>query len=117
MPWWFWIITHVWVICSTLIIIFQIENDHYQGEDWAWKLLLGLMCLLGPISVIVGLLGAIWEEKNIWSKIKDKIKDKWILRKLGQFSRYIVNFRKRRQDFKECDDNEDEWRIERLGIK
>jgi len=113
MPWWFWIITHVWVICSTLIIIYQIENDHYQDEDWKWKLFLVSMILFGPIFVIIGLLGAVIEEKNVYIKIKDK----WVFRKLRQLYRYIWNFRMRREDFKECDDNEDEWRIERLGIK
>lgn len=113
MPWWFWIITHVWVICSTLIIIHQIESDQYTDEHWAWKLFLGLMCLLGPIFVIIGLLGAIWEETHVWIKIKNN----WLFRKLRQFGRWIKNLRKRRADFKECEDNEDEWRIERLGIK
>ena len=113
MPWWFWIITHVWVICSTIMVFYQLENDEYDGEHWVWKLFLGFICLLGPIAFIIAICGAIWEEKNVWSKIKDK----WLFRKLRQFGKWFKEIRNRRKDFKECDDNEDEWRIERLGIK
>lgn len=113
MPWWFWIITHVWVICSTILIIHQIENDEYEGEHWGWKLFIGFVGLMGPIAFIIGICGAIWEEKKVWSKIKDR----WLMRKLRQALKWFKNYRKRRQDFKEIEENEDEWTAERVGIK
>ena len=113
MPWWFLIITHLWVICTTLIVVWQLENDGFEGEPWGWKLFLGFICLLGPIAVIFGICGAIWEEKEVWSKIEDK----WLFRKLKQFGKWFKERGARKKDFKECEDNEDEWRIERMGIK
>ena len=41
----------------------------------------------------------------------------WLSRKIKQFIRFFVSYKARRKDFKEIEDNEDEWTAERVGIK
>jgi len=114
MPWWFWIITHVWVACSTAMSIHLVEEGDFSREEhWVMIIFLCAVCLLGPISFIIGFTGATWQDYNIWEKIKDK----WLIRKLRKCHKWFKERKQRKKDFKECDDNEDEWRIERLGIK
>jgi hypothetical protein len=90
----------------------MIADDEFIGETIIQKVILLIISLLGPLTIIFAISGAFLEEK-VW----DKIKDRWLLRKIGQAFKWFKNYRKRRQDFKEIEENEDEWTAERVGIK
>lgn len=123
MPWWFWVISHIWVMCSAGLFIGFVLDEQFKDEPNFFRLFLLGVCLLGPVTLIVAIIGA-WFDQN-WDKIKDKwfwkemrkLKDRWLGRKLKQFIKFCVSYRARKKDFKEIEDNEDEWSAERLGIK
>lgn len=117
MPWWFWIITHVWAVSITIIATVAIHEDEYSNiEDWKQALFMIAIHIFAPLAVLIGLIVVLWQ--NV---IENKVR-KWI-----EHSRFKTFFKSRKikeekrkqskKDFKELEDNEDEWRIERLGIK
>ena len=116
MPWWFWIITHVWAVSVGIIIAVYIHNDEW-GSGWKDIVFGILLHIFAPIVLIVGTCNFLWDEV-----VKPKIY-KWAE---GDYhlKRFFENKKRKKEekeqaekDFKEMEDNEDEWRIERLGIK
>ena len=125
MPWWFWVISHIWVMCSAGLFVGFVVSEEFD-DTIIVRVLLGFLSLIAPITLIVACIAA-WLDHN-WEdklKLKDrwffkemkKLKDRWLIRKLKQVITYCVKYKARRKDFKEIEDNEDEWSAERLGIK
>ena len=123
MPWWFWVISHIWVMCIAGMFVGFLLEEQFKDEPMFFKVILIFLCLIAPATITVAMIGA-WFEHN-WDKIKDKwfwkemrkLKDRWLFRKLKQVIKYFASYKARKKDFKEMDDNEDEWSAERLGIK
>jgi len=132
MPWWFWIITHLWVFCSTLLLLNGVENE----EPW-WMITITTLFSL-PILVIAVIVVGYSEylpkkhkkkiENNwlsnlfvkilkwIWKKMKRPIL--WMGRNLIKRPlKWFVGYKKRREDFKNIKENEDTWEAERVGIR
>jgi hypothetical protein len=113
MPWWFWIITHVWIVSFTIIVTVAIHEDEYRNmENWKHLLAVIAIHIFAPITVLFGAGIVLWE--NV---IEYKVNE-WIGH--NYFKTFFEKKKLKEQvekDFKEIEDNEDEWRIERLGIK
>jgi hypothetical protein len=113
MPWWFWVISHIWVMCSAGLFVGMMSDGDFEDQEIIWKVFLFIISLFGPLTIIFAVSGALLQEKEVW----DKIKDRWFFRKIRQTFKWFKNYRKRQKDFKEIEDNEDEWTAERVGIK
>jgi len=113
MPWWFWIISHMWVMCGSGLFVGMISDNSFDNESKLGVVILLIVCLFGPIPIIIGVVGSTLQEIRFW----DKLKDRWLLRKIIQVFKCIKDYKERRNDFKEIEDNEDEWTAERVGIK
>jgi hypothetical protein len=118
MPWWFWIITHVWIVSFTIIVTVAIHEDEYRNME-NWKHLLAVIALhiFAPITVLFGAGAVLWEnvikyKVHEWAEGNYRLKRFFENRKRKKEEKEQVE-----KDFKEMEDNEDQWRIERLGIK
>jgi len=125
MPWWFWVISHIWVACSTGLLVGFLMGKEFEGDPWPAQLFMVFLCLFGPVTITFAFIGAWISNKYEWDKVKEKwffremrkLKDRWLGRKLRQMFKWIKHYRERQKDFKEIEDNEDEWTAERVGIK
>ncbi len=132
MPWWFWVITHIWIFASGVMITASVNEE----EPW-W-----ICAIVTLFSLPILIIGTAVEAYNEWipEKYREKIKNNWFTRicikmlmwcwkytkkpiewmgrqLIRRPLKWIVFFKERRQDHKLMDEKEDEWRIERLGIK
>ena len=85
MPWWFWIITHLWAMSAAGLFIGFLVSDEFEAEHWLAKTFLVFLCLIAPITILIGVVGSYCEEKYKWDDVKDKwffkemrkLKDRW----------------------------------------
>jgi hypothetical protein len=92
-------------------IVFIIIFIEEGVNDWV-ETLLGIFCLLlSPIFLLIAWAGtSIKEGRGFWFKM-------WKIFKKITFCVSILEQLKKRKDHREMDKLEDEWKIERLGIK
>lgn len=122
MPWWFWIITHIWVAASTTLLIHCILDEQLTLNWFGITVTVFLTMFSVPV-IILALLNGVWEE---WvpDGFKIKVSESKIMKYLKRFGNWTLKFpkwvkklQKRRKDFKHIKENEDEWEAERVGIK
>lgn len=121
MPWWFWIISHVWVICSTFMLVNLVHDDDIkEADNWKKKIFYTLLVIFAPIVIVIALIAFVIDETPFQDWLVMKIQNfldgrlgKWIIKKIERF----MERKKRKEDFKDIEENEDEWNIERTGIK
>lgn len=123
---WVWvIIAFIWGACSGMVLVNIIFSSDING---IWQIIFTVLLIAGGLITVVtaitwGIIDdLIRKDKKImkpvnwfWKKIQRPRKR--LLMELNIRFNKVINRRKRRQDFKEMDQKEDEWNIERLGIK
>ena len=53
MPWWFWIITHLWAMSAAGLFIGFLVSDEFEAEHWLAKTFLVFLCLIAPITILI----------------------------------------------------------------
>lgn len=113
MPWWFWVITHIWTASITALIVIGIRDEgHWNVTNWLEVVLLVTMHIFAPITLLVAFTMFLWE--NI---ITTNIHNRYAYNKLKKAIDYFKNRKQRKKDMIEFEEHEDEWRVERTGIK
>lgn len=122
MPWWFWVITHVWVACSTFLFVSLMNDEEFQDiKVWEW-IFWAVMIIGGPITIFCAFCAFLFQEvlpRIHHDKVLNILEKAWhsrpmkIIRKMFK---WLKDRRKRGKDLKEMDEKEDEWNIERTGI-
>ena len=121
---WLWIVLSFLygACCGSMFVLFITEQ--FQ-EEWLNDLEIVvaiIFVILSPILIILAVIMPslsivkIWRRWIIWVKMKKPIM--WVYKKpiMWAWNNTVMVIQKR-IDHKEMDDKEDEWKIERLGIK
>jgi hypothetical protein len=104
MPWYYLILIIIWSFCNGALMMKFLSDADYENIKSIGDLFLIVMShIFSPLSVIGFIIYFIYDE--FWDEMIDTIKMYFRMRK------------EMKDEEKEIKEKEEEWRIERLGIK
>lgn len=94
-----WIAGILWFGVDCFAAGFASADDNVDAGNLAELAVLILLIIVAPITILVSIIGALWQNLEMTQKLNN------------------IRFIKKWKDHREMNENEDEWNMERMGLK
>jgi len=98
-------------MCTTGFVIGTIMDDGFGISSKVELVLYILCCIFAPIVISFALLS------NLWDNCREEVMEMRFPKFLKTKFKWVKEWKQRRRDFKEAEEKEDEWHIERMGTR